>query len=319
MIGHSARTSPPAKLNLFLEIPAKRADGYHEIDTVMTAIDWRDELLVRSIEKPVVRLDADWLPSRASLESELGIDPGRPSLLDLPKPEENLVTRALECFRSEFRIESGFDVRLGKRIPPGAGMGGASSDAAHAISCAAMLHEINDFARLHAVAAEVGSDVPFFLYKNRFCHAGGRGERLTPLESSLVPEFIVIYPAIGLSTARVYQELCVPQTPHFSDNFRNCLVEDDFEGAQGEMRNRLQEPAQQILPRISELIDSLWKSGLQTCQLTGSGSACFGIRSENTDPNVVIEQLRREFSPGVLIRAVRSVPASADVEISADC
>lgn len=317
----TAMTFPPAKLNLFLEIPARRNDGYHEIDTVMAAIDWRDELRVQSIPEPRIELDARWLPSREELERQLGIatpEASEQGLLDLPPANKNLVHVALQRFRERFEIRSGFRVELGKRIPAGAGMGGASSDAAHAISCAAQIHQVNRLEPLHEVAADIGSDVPFFLYPGMICHAGGRGERLTPIDVEMAMSFVVAYPPVALSTARVYGELTVPSSPFTSERFQSLLFKREFDVAQREMRNRLQEPAERILPRTSELLDSLWKSGLQTCQLTGSGSACFGIARDHAHAIEVAERLKQELQPGHLVRAVQSVAAAAPIEILED-
>lgn len=312
-------TSPPAKLNLFLEVPSKRDDGYHEIDTVMTAIDWRDELRVERSDRPGVELACSWLPSPEVVAEELGLnllsDRG---VLGLPAPEENLVTLALEKFRTVFGIRSGFSVTLGKRIPSGAGMGGASSDAAHALRCAARLHGVSEIQTLHQIAADLGSDVPLFLYPNSVCHAGGRGERLTPVDFHSEIHFVVLYPPVALSTAEVYRQLQLPSQPSTSTSFLRALCGNDWETVRQEMRNRLQTPAERILPRIGELLNSLWKSGLQTCQLTGSGSACFGIARNQEHAEAVAEKLKQEFAFGALVRSVRSVTAADSIHVVDD-
>ena len=325
-----ARTSPPAKLNLFLEIPARRNDGYHEIDTVMAAIDWRDELEIESIPEPKIELTATWLPSLEKVAADLGMeskDGQIPELLRIPIDESNLVSQALRAFCDRFDIPSGFRVRLGKRIPAGAGMGGASSDAAHAISCAAYLHHINmgvniDSGSLHEVALSIGSDVPFFLAGRDgdsagFCaaHAQGRGEILSPVPTETGLHFVVAFPAMSLSTAAVYGQLEVPQTPVSSSSFRTAFQQSDREAMSSVMMNRLSEPASEILPQLGELVESLWQSVLQPCQLTGSGSACFGIARDAQHAQAVVERLRIELQPGVLLQAAQMVPAAAPIEI----
>ncbi|KAA5542099.1 4-(cytidine 5'-diphospho)-2-C-methyl-D-erythritol kinase [Roseiconus nitratireducens] len=334
-----ARTSPPAKLNLFLEIPARRDDGYHEIDTVMVAIDWRDELTVRCSDQPGVRLTADWLPSAEAISQDLGLSTGGdrlPVALQIPTDQTNLVSVALRRFSERFAIPGGFSVQLGKRIPAGAGLGGASSDAAHAIACAARLHDIPLQNRdLVEVAASVGSDVPFFL--GRFgldlasggesdslalagpgpgaARARGRGERLTPVSCCTPVHFVVAYPASPLSTAAVYGRLRVPGVPVSADGFVRAFEAGDRQAFAALMMNRLTEPAAEILPRTGELIQSLWQSGLQPCQLTGSGSACFGIARDQGHARQVVERLRGELQPGVLLQAVQMVSASAEITI----
>lgn len=326
-----ARTSPPAKLNLFLEIPARRHDGYHAIDTVMTAIDWRDELTVESVADPQVTLTADWLPSAAAIADQLGLDHDKsqaPELLRIPTGPKNLVVMALEAFRRRFGIRSGFHATLEKRIPAGAGMGGASSDAAHAISCAAQIHQLtNETKTLHEIAASIGSDVPFFLptgdpateiavnAAGLAAHATGRGERITPLQMRTSIHFVVAYPAVSLSTAAVYGRLIVPERPVSSSLFRAALQRGDVAGMSATMMNRLSEPALEILPQLGDLLESLWQSGLQPCQLTGSGSACYGIANDGPHAQGVVKRLLIELQPGVLLRAARTVSAAAPIEI----
>ncbi|OYP36411.1 4-(cytidine 5'-diphospho)-2-C-methyl-D-erythritol kinase [Rhodopirellula sp. MGV] len=321
------RTSPPAKLNLFLEIPAKRNDGYHEIDTVMTAIDLRDELTVESIPEPVIELSASWLPSFEDVAGELGLEPNGEAaqqLLGIPTDDRNLVVRALEAFRRQFAIEGGFRVQLKKRIPAGAGMGGASSDAAHAISCAAAIHgKADEHAVLHELAASIGSDVPFFLPLAAdalpepavwACHASGRGEILRPVNMRTDLHFVVGYPCASLPTIDVYRRLRVPQQPMTSTGLIAALDHGQVDGLSTTMMNRLSEPALEILPELSELLESLWQSGLQPCQLTGSGSACFGIARDAEHAQQAFEQLRAIHSAPTLWRATRSVSAAASIE-----
>ncbi|WP_182865998.1 4-(cytidine 5'-diphospho)-2-C-methyl-D-erythritol kinase [Stieleria mannarensis] len=319
-----ARTSPPAKLNLFLEIPARRDDGYHEIDTVMVAIDWRDELEIESIPQGRIELTASWLPSIEAVAGELGLDASDgdvPELLRIPTDDSNLVVRALDAFRTSFGIKTGFRVRLGKRIPAGAGMGGASSDAAHAISCAAQIHQIDNRSReLHEIAASIGSDVPFFLGRGDpgspvAALATGRGELLSPLQTCPSIHFVVAYPSVSLSTAGVYAQLNVPPHPVGSGSFLQAMARQDRESMGREMMNRLTEPALKILPQLNELLESLWQSGLQPCQLTGSGSACFGIARDAEQAKDIVKRLKTELQPGVLLRMAQTVPAATPIEI----
>lgn len=319
-----ATTSPPAKLNLFLEIPARRDDGYHEIDTVMVAVDWRDELQIESIPKPEIKLTSAWLPSPGAVAHDLGLPLSGahlPGLLRIPDDDSNLVVRALQAFRTHFRIHGGFRVRLGKRIPAGAGMGGASSDAAHAISCAAQIHQVaNEYDALHAIASSIGSDVPFFLPSSGAdsiiaAHATGRGEVISPLSMRTSIHFVVAYPAASLSTAEVYRQLKVPSKPVSSDAFLAGLRSGERESIGKSMMNRLSEPALKILPQLGELLESLWHCGLQPCQLTGSGSACFGIANDAEHAKDVVKRLQIELQPGVLLRAVQAVPAATPIEV----
>ena len=319
-----AHTRPPAKLNLFLELLARRDDGFHEIDTVMVAIDWRDELSLERIPNPQVELDVQWLPSRKVIANRLGIEagtPGEKALLDIPNDESNLVHRALTRFRAAFDLSDGFRCRLGKQIPAGAGMGGASSDAASALLCAARLHQIpSSTPLLHEIAAELGSDVPFFLGLEGEgpidgAHATGRGEHLKPVRLGTPLDFVVIFPGISLSTAKVYANSQVPPSPQSSVPLIAALEGGEPEDFGARMLNRLADPAKKLAPQISEILESLWQTDLRTCQLTGSGSACFAIASSTTNAKQCASRLRAMHEPGALVMSTRStqVPTRIDV------
>ena len=217
-----ARTRPPAKLNLFLELQSRREDGFHEIDTVMIPIVWCDELSVQRIPESNVQIAVQWLPSQQIVAQRLGIakdSSAAASILSIPSDASNLVHRALTSFQEAFQITDGFSCHLGKRIPAGAGMGGASSNAASALRCAAILCGIPlDTPHLTEIAAAIGSDVPFFLGLGGTkpiagARATGRGEQITPIELGRKLDCVVIYPAVSLSTAKVYQHSQIPLRP----------------------------------------------------------------------------------------------------------
>ncbi|EMI16153.1 4-diphosphocytidyl-2-C-methyl-D-erythritol kinase [Rhodopirellula maiorica SM1] len=299
-----AVTHPPAKLNLFLELMGKRDDGYHDIDTVMVAIDWRDQLRIQQSESPGVQLTVQWMPSLEIIASELGVDPdsdyGR-SLLCIPDDSRNLVHRALTRFTEHFKLTTGFTCHLAKSIPAGAGMGGASSDAASALLCAATLSGIpHDHPDLGVLAAELGSDVPFFLGNSNAtwtaARAQGRGERLTPVALSTRLNTVVLFPAQSLSTAKIYSESSISASPQPADAFIEALQTGELTSIASHMCNRLQEPASKIAPQIEEMLKSMWHHGLRGCQLTGSGSACFGLAESAIRASRLASQLRSQYS-----------------------
>jgi hypothetical protein len=160
-------TRPPAKLNLFLELLGKRDDGYHEIETVMVAIDWRDELTVTVTDEPEIRLRVDWNPSEEILAGRLGVAEDRArreSLLGIPNGRSNLVHRALTRFADQFAIA--------RWLPGGTSQAdsGGRRDGGRQQRCgsgtAGGRHAVRDFyvrPQLQTIAAEIGSDVPFFL------------------------------------------------------------------------------------------------------------------------------------------------------------
>ncbi len=282
----------PAKLNLFLELLAKRPDGYHELETAMVPVSCFDTLLVRrTAEHADVRLQTRWWPSAAAWTEALG-EAAEP-LLSIPDDATNLIHRAITAVKSAFGVECGFDVTVRKRIPAGAGMGGASSDAAAAIHATVMLGGIRTTGeRLAEIAAEIGSDVPFFLGPPAPLPANqppaespgptvtiatGRGERL---ETHTLPRplwFVVGYPRGGLSTARVYAAAQIPQQPVRVGKFLDALTAGSFAALHSCMVNRLSHPARLLSPVVGDLLSLMEANGLTPAMMTGSGSACFAL------------------------------------------
>lgn len=327
-----AYTRPPAKLNLVLEVLAKRSDGYHEIDTIMVAIDLCDELRLWQTAEPTIQLEVDWLPSRSIVATRLGLEPDSPQadqLLSIPTNESNLVHRALSRFAERFQIEGGFHCQLHKRIPAGAGMGGASSDAASALLAAATLCGIpHNSPQLLEIAASIGSDVPFFLGQPTdvaardsadspmlAARATGRGENIQSVSLAAPLDLVVAFPAASLSTPQVYAN-CVPEDQQVAvDAMTQGLAEGDLVAIQSALSNRLTQSAKEILPRIDEILNCMWRSGMQACQLTGSGSACFAVVSSAEESRACASRLRSVLEPGVFITEARSVSLPATVMV----
>ncbi len=334
----TARTRPPAKLNLFLELLSRREDGFHEIDTVMVPIDWCDELSVQRTERPGIELDVDWLPSQRILADRLGIS-GDPdaveAILGIPDTASNLVYQAIEKFQTRFHVPGGFRCQLRKQIPAGAGMGGASSDAAAALRCAAAICGLSrESDEIRKIASTIGSDVPFFLGphigpkggqnsgtelrrtgRSFAAQATGRGEQIDVIDLANQLYFVVAYPCRSLSTAAVYAACSVPKSPISSAAILSVLRDGDPLRIGQNLYNRLAEPAKKIAPLIDEIYKSMWRSGLQACQLTGSGSACFAIATSASSARHGAARLRSRLQPGVLVKVVRSTNVPPEVFI----
>lgn len=322
---NTAHTRPPAKLNLFLELLARRPDGFHEIDTVMIPIDWCDELRLQRIPDHRIELQVQWLPSVQSVAQRLGIEADSPTgheLLDIPSDDSNLVHRALAAFREAFEIKDGFYCQLGKQIPAGAGLGGASSDAASALLCAARLCGIaTDTPQLTELAAQIGSDVPFFLGMGGTAsidgaRATGRGEQIKAIELAKRLDCIVVFPAVCLSTAAVYANSQVPPNPRDAAELLERLQDPNPTDLSTAMLNRLTDPAKKLAPQIAEILESLWHAELRTCQLTGSGSACFAISTSSGQAKRAASKLRAQLEPGGFVMAAQSTQVPAKIDVS---
>jgi 4-diphosphocytidyl-2-C-methyl-D-erythritol kinase len=252
------------------------------------------------------------------------------SMLHIPSTQANLVYRAIDQFQQRFRIPGGFQCHLRKHIPAGAGMGGASSDAASALRCAAKLCGIETPSEaIIEIAASIGSDVPFFLgvsqepqsLKNRgtrwsrAVRATGRGERLEAIEMTTCLHFVVVYPSRSLSTAAVYARCQIPRSPISSDIIVAALQAGKPQKIGECLCNRLSEPAKKIAPLIDEILESMWRSGLRACQLTGSGSACFAIATSASSARRCAARLQASLQPGALIKVARSTSVPTTVFI----
>jgi 4-diphosphocytidyl-2-C-methyl-D-erythritol kinase len=250
----------PAKLNLFLEVVRRRPDGYHDLDTVMQAIDLYDELRVFPRAEPTLTMECD----DASL----------------PTDERNLVLRAAIALRDHACHRAGAHFVLAKRIPSQAGLGGGSSDAAGALIGLNRAWGLGlSTEALRQLAAAVGSDVAFFLYGGA-ARCTGRGEAVEPLAVGSRQHYILLCPPVAVSTAEAYRNLRFPLTsaPADATMLARSLAKGDIEGLGHSLYNRLEEPAFALRPELRELKGRLAATGLFAgVGMTGSGSALFGL------------------------------------------
>lgn len=235
----------PAKLNLFLHITGRRADGYHLLQTAMVLIDWCDLL---------------------HFESRAG---GAISRQDLgtPLPADDLIVRAARALQSASGTTQGVHIQVDKRIPSQAGMGGGSSDAASTLLALHRLWNLDlSLSALANIGLQLGTDVPFFLSGGN-AWVEGIGEEIAPLEIP-VGRFVVVKPPDGLDTRLIFSD---PSLKRDSD----AAILAGFAGnPQGFGRNDMQIVAQKICPGVSQALEWLAAQGLNG-RMTGSGSAVF--------------------------------------------
>jgi 4-diphosphocytidyl-2-C-methyl-D-erythritol kinase len=268
----------PGKLNLFLEILGRRPDGYHELATVMAPVDLADTLEVRRARGFSLEVEG------ARLEGT------------------NTVEKAWSAVRRRRRIP-GARARLVKRVPAGSGMGGGSSDAAAMIEALDRLYGL-DLPRAE-IAAEVGSDVAFFLQRGpALCT--GRGERVSPLSG--FPRFhaVLVWPGYSLSTAEVYRrarEFLTPRPRNVID-FLNSVARGGPSGLARRLFNRLEKPAFALRPELRALREALGRMPFRAVRMTGSGSALFGLCAGREDARALARRVRREAG-------VSAVPVSS--------
>lgn len=250
----------PAKLNLFLHITGRRADGYHLLQSVFMLIDLCDTLHV-----------------------ELRSD-GRLSREDLgpPLPADDLTLRAARALQAHAATGQGAHIGVLKRIPAEAGMGGGSSDAATCLLALNRLWNLRlPLPALERIGLALGADVPFFL-RGRNAWVEGVGERITPI--SLPPaRFAVLKPPTGLATEKIFaaEDLKRSTPAAILSGFATNDTDQDLRVSQEIYsfgRNDLQPVAQRLNPQVSQALEWLGTQGIEG-RMTGSGSAVFGRTS----------------------------------------
>ncbi len=256
----------PAKLNLFFEVLAKRSDGYHEIETLMCPISWYDTLHFQETSDGQVSFACR--PSLAA--EERGLD-------RVTEGPENLVLRAVELVRRRTGVRRGANLRLIKRIPAAAGLGGGSSDAAAALVAVNEGWQLRrSREELAAWGAELGSDVPFFLSGGAaICR--GRGERIQPIAGLGLLHFVVVRPPVGLSTAAVYGVCRTPAKTENIEPLLEALRQGDLQHVGRRLHNRLQQAAQQLSPWIPRLEQEFSHLDCLGHGMSGSGTSYFGL------------------------------------------
>ncbi|WP_234196990.1 4-(cytidine 5'-diphospho)-2-C-methyl-D-erythritol kinase [Pseudacidovorax sp. NFM-22] len=261
----------PAKLNLFLHITGRRADGYHLLQSVFMLIDWCDTLHVE------LRLDGGL--SREDLGQ--------------PLPVEDLVLRAARALKSATGTQQGAHIGVHKRVPAQAGMGGGSSDAATCLLALNRLWRLDlPLAELERIGLTLGADVPFFL-RGRNAWVEGIGEQITPLTLPAA-RFAVLKPEAGLDTRLIFS----------ADDLHRATkpaIVSVFAAQDGKRifrfgHNDLQPVAQRLCPQVSQALQWLDAQGL-SARMTGSGSAVFA-QLPNDAPQGPIDHLSKDLPEG---------------------
>ncbi len=287
----------PAKVNLALRVGGRRADGYHELDTLFQAVDLHDELEV----------------SRGGEGIELVVE-GE----DAGPVADNLVMGAARAFlvaAGPVAEGAGLHVRLHKRIPAGAGLGGGSSDAAATLRALDRLFPgAVDSTRLKELAASLGSDVPFFLGASPLARGRGRGERLEPSNPLPPVTGLVMMPPVTMQTARAYaildrrRELTAEAAPSGGLN-----VPESWEAVARDAVNDFEEAVAEDLDEVGRALGALRATGSLISLLAGSGSACFALYRSEKEAEDAANVVGRAL-PCRLFR-VRTLTAWPDVTI----
>lgn len=274
------RTRAFAKVNLSLGVGPARADGYHQVRTVLQAIDLHDTLTLVARPGPFTIRCSD---------------------ARIPTDSRNLIWKAAyELSRAIGRSTvDGIEVRLDKRIPSEAGLGGGSSDAAAALRALAVLWKTpGDSVNLQSVARLVGSDVPFFLVGGA-AYGSGRGDDLLPLADVRPFHVVIATPDFGVSTAAAYGWF--DEDGGLQDAPRTLAA---WPEAALSVRNDLEPPVARRHPRVAELVGQLEQAGALAAAMSGSGSAVFGLFDSSAR---AARAARSLASPGLEVLRARTL------------
>lgn len=267
-----------AKINWSLDILGQREDGYHQMDMVMQLTELHDDIVIEPADTLSLRVD------------------GR---VRVPDTDDNLVLRAAQALREHAGIRKGAAIQLTKRIPVCAGLGGGSADAA------CVLHGLNKLWELHypletlcKIGVKLGADIPFCL-TGGLMRAEGIGEILSPQPCKRSFPLVIIQPCRGLSTRDVFTALHeIPQEDweHPDTEGVMCaLKEGNLHLLAASLGNTLQRVSENMRPELHNCIRALKEHGARAAQMTGAGSAVYGVFATPAAARTAWESLRKKY------------------------
>ena len=264
-----------AKINLSLLIKYRRPDGFHEIESVFQEIDWGDDLFLQEAEGYTFETN---------------------SIL-LREEVDNLCLKAAKLMGHECNIP-GLYIRLIKRIPLGAGLGGGSSDAAAVLKGINVIYNLKlHGADLIALAAKLGSDIPFFI-NGGSAFVYGRGELIQPVEIDTNYTLILIHPEVSISTAWAYANLKMGLTKAFiKTKFIGFEVQNlSVENFRDKFSNDFEKSLFAAYPQLADCKQMLYGSGADFACMSGSGSTIYGLFRDDRQARSVYQELKTRFS-----------------------
>lgn len=248
----------PAKINWFLHITGKRANGYHELSTLFQFVDLADELTFTTTDSTDIELSGD---------------------LSGVAAEKNLIYKAADLMRKHFNVNKGIAIKVTKRIPSGAGLGGGSSDAATTMLMLNKLWQINASEQeLIELGAGLGADVPIFIY-GKTAFATGIGEFLTPSDQPELDLLLAIPANCHISTPAMFAQ---PQLK------RDSEIVAPNEYVFEKTRNDFESVVKEVQPQVAKTLH--WLVEYAPSRLTGTGACCFSVVANKQQAEKMAEQ-----------------------------
>lgn len=286
------RILAPAKLNLGLRVVGVRNDGYHCLESVFVPLDWADELWVEAVPNRTPEVDFEMKRAEDAVQTRA---------IEIPDGEMNLAHRAVRGFIEASDCSLAVRIRLTKRLPAAAGLGGGSSDAG------AVLRALNQLLpgclapeRCRHLACELGADVAFFL-DPRPALVTGIGEQIDPLEDWPILHLLLANPGDALSTPEVFaawDELSVSLTQSRSGStlgplsaLRGASASAIWDPLAELVVNDLEPAAKRLCPGLSGVMDQLSQLGARVVGMSGSGATVFGVYESLEEANKAQSQI----------------------------
>ncbi|RZM83170.1 4-(cytidine 5'-diphospho)-2-C-methyl-D-erythritol kinase [Pseudoalteromonas rubra] len=263
----------PAKLNLFLHINGRRADGYHELETLFTMLEYGDELTFSLIKQDIVEIGGD--------------------VAGIPL-QENLIYRAAEALRPYKQSPFGAHVQLVKKLPMGGGVGGGSSDAATTLLALNTLWQCDlSLDQLADIGLSLGADVPVFV-RGKTALAQGVGEKLSPYTLA-TKHYLVVFPNVHVGTVEVFTHPELPRnTPKLSEGWTIDQTHNDCQAL-----------VKKLYPEVEKTLS--WLLKYAPSRMTGTGGCCFAEFDSAQAAQRVLEQLPSHWTGFVTQSASESI------------
>ena len=280
----------PAKINSLLRVLTKETGGYHQIETLLSAVNFYDEIELTPNDSNI---------SLQVFGAELG------------PTEDNLVYKAAKMFFARSDLDGGVDIELSKRIPTKAGLGGGSSDAGATMRALNLMFGVPFSSKeLIEMATQLGSDVPFFASGLGTALAWGRGERLIPTEFQ--SHVVLALTSIPIETAKAYEALCISRKTNSGPTVPkkiNCLAKPNLWSS-----NHFEPKIFRRFPELGQLHKAILATGASAARLSGSGGTLFGLFPNQSRARRACDDLAKSW-PHVQFRVVKTLNTQPDPSV----
>ena len=275
----------PAKINLGLDVLGKRADGYHELEMVMSSVDLADRLIMEELEEDKIIIETN--------------------KAFLPIDKRNNVYQAASIVKKRYGINKGILIRITKNIPVAAGLGGGSTDCAAALRGMDRLWQLGlTMPELIDIGMEVGTDVPYCIYGTT-AFISGKGEKVTPLRPMPQCWVVLVKPRLSVSTGKIFQEVDLDQLHHPDiQELSDAILAEDYQRMIAAMGNSLESITIPKHPVVQQIKERMMKYGADVALMTGSGPTVFALCQKYSRAQRVYNALKGFCEEVYLVRTL---------------